>query len=252
MRLLLRHASSYRYPEPASLGPHVIRLRPAPHVRARIETYALRLAQEPDVRWQQDPAGNHVARVSFRSGVRVPRFDVEVEMVVDVQPVNPFDFFVDDSAERLPFAYHGDLAKELAPYLDRGDPAYAAGPRFAALLEALPTTGPTVPALVEINQKVHAATRYVIREEAGVWTPERTLEEGRGSCRDSAVLLIAALRARGIAARFASGYLVQLTDEGMIPDAPRGVSRDVVDLHAWAEAYVPGAGWIGFDATAWA
>ena len=249
MRLLLRHTSSYKYPEPASLGPHLIRLRPASHVRAKVETYALRIAQEPDVRWQQDPAGNHVARVSFRAGVRVPRFDVEVEMVVDVQPVNPFDFFVDDTAERLPFAYRDDLAKELAPYLDKDDPAYAIGPRFAALLETLPTAGPTVPALVEMNRKVHEATRYVIREEAGVWTPERTLEEGRGSCRDSAVLLIAALRARGVAARFASGYLVQLTDEGMIPDAPRGVSRDVVDLHAWAEAYVPGAGWVGLDAT---
>src|SRR6185369_14479221 len=112
-----------------------------------------------------------------------------------------------------------------------------------------PRAGATVPLVVELNSAVNRRIRYVIREEPGVWTPEETLERGRGSCRDSAVLLVAALRSRGLAARFVSGYLLQLTDEGMIPDAPRGVGRDVVDLHAWAEVYLPGAGWIGLDAT---
>jgi uncharacterized protein (DUF2126 family) len=106
-----------------------------------------------------------------------------------------------------------------------------------------------VPLLVALNEAVNKRIRYVIREEAGIWTPEETLAAGRGSCRDSAVLLMAALRSRGLAARFASGYLVQLADEGMIPDAPKGVARDVVDLHAWAEVFLPGAGWIGLDAT---
>ncbi len=249
MRLLLRHRSSYAYPAPASLGPHLVRLRPASHVRARVETYALRLDERASVRWQQDPAGNHVARVGYRAGTRVSSFDVEVEMVVDVQPVNPFDFFVDDTAERFPFRYRDDLARELAPYHATDDPALACGPSFEAFLAKLPTEGMTVPVVVEINRLVHEATRYVIRDEPGVFTPEQTLTEGRGSCRDSAVLLIAALRARGMAARFVSGYLVQLADEGMIPDAPKGVERDVVDLHAWGEVFIPGAGWIGLDAT---
>jgi len=149
----------------------------------------------------------------------------------------------------VPFTYPDRLDAELAPYLGTDDPAYRMGRRATELLEALPRSGATIGVLVELVQAVAREVAYVIRDEPGVWTPEETLAHGRGSCRDSAVLLVALMRSRGIAARFVSGYLVQLTDEGMIPDEPRGVSRDVVDLHAWAEAYVPGAGWIGFDGT---
>jgi uncharacterized protein (DUF2126 family) len=174
---------------------------------------------------------------------------VLVELAVDVRPVNPFDFFLDKRCETTPFAYPEELTRDTAPYLDMTDPAYAGGPRLDAFLAALPREGKTVDVLVEMNQAVKQRLRYVIREEAGVWTPEQTLAEGRGSCRDSAVLLVAALRSRGLAARFVSGYLVQLRDEGLIPDEPRGVARDVVDLHAWVEVYLPSAGWIGLDAT---
>ena len=116
-------------------------------------------------------------------------------------------------------------------------------------MKTLPWSGDTIELITALNSAVRARIAYVIRDEPGVWTPEDTVVHGRGSCRDVSVLLVALLRARGIAARFASGYLVQLADEGMIPDEPRGVARDVVDLHAWAEAFVPGAGWIGLDAT---
>ncbi|MBK7579311.1 MAG: transglutaminase family protein [Myxococcales bacterium] len=249
MRLLLTHRNHYRYPRPAGLGPHTVRLRPATHAKARIETHALHIEQECNVRWQQDPAGNHLARLTFPEGTRVSSLDLLVELAVDIRPVNPFDFFVDPLAEEAPFAYPDELTQDLLPYLDTTDAAYAGGERLTEFLRDLPQGGRTVDLIVELNRQVNARLKYVIREESGVWTPEQTLGEGRASCRDSAVLLVAALRSRGLAARFVSGYLIQLTDEGMIPDEPKGVGRDVVDLHAWAEVYLPGAGWIGLDAT---
>ncbi len=249
LRILLQHQSVYRYATPAALGPHQIRLRPASHVRARVEHYSLKVPDTALVRWQQDPFGNHVAHLSFRKGTRLDAMEVLVELAVDIRPVNPFDFFLDDRCEQVPFAYPAELTHDLAPFLDRADPAYATGPRFEALLASLPAGGPTVDFVVAVNQAVNQAVRYVIREEAGLWTPEETLAQGRGSCRDQAVLLIALFRARGLAARFASGYLLQLADEGMLPDEPKGVTRDVADLHAWCEVFLPGGGWIGLDST---
>ena len=249
MRLLVQHKSHYAFERPAALGPHKVRLRPANHTRARVETYALRIPQPCSVRWQQDPYGNHVAEVAFRKGTTVEALDVEVELAIDIRPVNPFDFFVDPRALEAPFEYPAELRQDLLPFLARADPSLFEGERVRALFGDMPREGDTVGLAVELNRRVNQAVRYVIREEAGIWTPEETLAAGRGSCRDSAVLLMAALRSRGLAARFVSGYLVQLTDEGMIPDEPKGVGRDVVDLHAWAEVYLPGAGWLGLDAT---
>jgi uncharacterized protein (DUF2126 family) len=223
-------------------------LRPATHTKAAIETYGLHVDPPCKLQWQQDPAGNHVARLTFEPKP-VNLLELLVEMAVDVRPVNPFDFFIDEACKTVPFAYPRELTEDLVPYLDVSDSEYANAERFDAFQKELPTDGKTIDLLVALNRAVHKRLRYVIREEAGVWTPEETLREGRGSCRDSAVLLVALLRSRGLAARFVSGYLVQLTDEGMIPDEPRGVSRDVVDLHAWAEVYLPGGGWIGLDAT---
>lgn len=249
MRVLIQHRSRYLYPRPALLGPQMIRLRPADHARAQIETYSLAIRPEHRLHWQRDPHGNRVARVTFRAGQATEVLEIMVELGVDIRPINPFDFFVDDRVKELPFSYPDRLDAELAQYLDTEDPAYRTGEQVAALSASLPSRGGTIDVLVELVRAVASEVRYVIRDEAGVWTPEETLAHGRGSCRDSAVLLVALMRARGIAARFVSGYLVQLTDEGMIPDEPKGVTRDVVDLHAWAEAYVPGAGWIGFDGT---
>ncbi|MGE5183589.1 MAG: transglutaminase family protein, partial [Acidobacteriota bacterium] len=249
MRVVVQHRSRYVYPSPTLLGPQLVRLRPADHARARVESYRLDVSPEHHLHWQRDPHGNHVARVTFKAGQRALALAITVELAVDLHPVNPFDFFVDERAKQAPFAYPDELAGELAAFLDTGDPAYRLGRRAIELLAQLPASGDTIGLLVEINRLVGEHVSYVIRDEPGVWTPEETLGHGRGSCRDSAALLVALMRARGIAARFVSGYLVQLADEGMIPDEPRGVDRDVVDLHAWAEAYVPGAGWIGFDGT---
>jgi uncharacterized protein (DUF2126 family)/transglutaminase-like putative cysteine protease len=248
MRVLVQHRSRYSYPSPATLGPQLIRLRPAQHTKARIETYGLHIKPTPTIRWQQDPNGNFIARASFEDRPPTTEFEVLVEMAVDIHQINPFDFFLDSSSERIPFEYPKNLAPELLQYLA---PIQPCGPetRLGQFLAGIPREGYTVASLVRLNSAVKQAIRYIIREEAGVWTPEETLTNGRGSCRDSALLLVACLREWGLAARFVSGYSIQLADEGLIPDQPKGVGRDVVDLHAWAEVYLPGAGWIGLDGT---
>ncbi|MCK6684546.1 MAG: transglutaminase family protein [Thermoanaerobaculia bacterium] len=249
MRILIQHKSRYDYREPAALGPQVIRLRPANHAKARVESYSLNIEPGGEIRWQQDPYGNHIARVTYKEGTRVPSFSVLVEIAAEIRPVNPFDFFLDEWAENFPFTYPPEVRQDLLPFLDLKEPETATGPLFEEFFSHLKNSGPTVELLVELNQAVNRRIRYVIREETGIWSPETTLAEGRGSCRDSSVLLVTVLRRLGFAARFVSGYLVQLTDEGMIPDEPKGVSHDVADLHAWTEVYLPGAGWIGLDAT---
>ena len=248
MRLHVLHRTSYRYPRPAALGPHQVRLRPATHARARVESYGLTISGDPEIHWLQDPFGNHVAHVSFKEGTRQEVLEVRVELAVDVRPVNPFDFFVDDRCKTWPFTYPDEFLQDLSPFLASSEDAEHR-PIIARFLESLPGQPDTVDEVVALNRHVNRTLRYITRDEPGIWTPEETLKNGRGSCRDSAVLLIAALRARGFAARFASGYLIQLTDEGMIPDEPKGVGRDVVDLHAWAEVFLPGAGWVGLDPT---
>jgi len=249
VRLFVRHRTAYRYPRPAALGPHLIRLRPTGQCKAKIETYALRVGQPSELRWQQDPNGNRVARATFAKGLRFEALDLTVEMAVEIRPVNPFDFFLDESAETSPFRYAPESLRELQPYLESAAERDSGSTGLRAFLEELPRDGPTVPLLVELNRRVSQRVRYIVRDDMGILTPEETLTAGRGSCRDSTALLIALLRARGFAARFVSGYLVQLTNEAMVPDQPRDVGRDKVDLHAWTEVFLPGAGWIGFDST---
>lgn len=245
MHVRIRHETRYAYDGPAAIGPHLVRLHPARHTRTRVLTYDLEVRPAPEVRWQEDPWGNRLARVTYPSGRLVEELVISVEAVLDVRPVNPFDFFVDDRCERVPFAYPDGLAGELAPFLAPRAP----GRRLAAWLADVPAEGPTTDVLVALNRRAAETVRYLIRDEPGIQTSEETLEKGSGSCRDIALLLADALRARGLAARFVSGYLVQLADEGNIPGERRGVAKDVVDLHAWAEAYVPGAGWVGLDGT---
>ena len=250
MRLLVQHHSTWTYPTPAVLGPHLIRLRPAAHAKAHIEQYALTVQPTGGaIRWQQDPAGNSVARLTYPTGTRVDALHVGVEFICDIAPANPFDFFVDDQCTVMPFVYTAEMSRDLAPELDTTHPSVAGGPRLAAFLDTLPRDGDTVQLLVALNAAVASVTRYIVREEVGIWTPEHTLTAGEGSCRDSAVLLMAVLRSRGLAARFVSGYLIQLVQDGTLPDAQNGTTGDSVSLHAWAEVYLPGGGWIGFDST---
>ena len=247
IRIALSHRTTYRYDRDVALSPHEIRLRPAPHCRTPVLAYSLTIEPASHfVNWQQDPYGNYVARVVFPE--RTPRLDVAVDLVAELSVQNPFDFFVEPYAEAFPFAYPPPLAKELAPFLERSDDGAALAQWVERFRAALPPL-PTVDLLVRVNRELKRDIAYVLRMEPGVQSPDETLALARGSCRDSAWLLVQILRRLGLAARFASGYLIQLVPDEKPSEGSPVLERDFTDLHAWAEAYVPGAGWIGLDPT---
>ncbi len=245
LHVALHHETLYRYDRPVKLGSQTIRLRPAPHCRTPITSYSLTVEPaEHFLNWQQDPQGNYLARVLVPERTRELR--VLVDLVAEMSVINPFDFFLEEGAQAWPFTYEPALAEELDPFLKQDAP----GPRLKRWLQAVehqPT--PLIDFLVEQNQRVQQAVDYVVRLEPGVQDPEESLALGSGSCRDSAWLLVHILRNLGIAARFASGYLIQLVPDEKPVKGPAGAAADFTDLHAWAEAYLPGAGWVGLDPT---
>jgi uncharacterized protein (DUF2126 family) len=245
IHVALNHVTHYRYDRRVTLSPQIVRLRPAPHCRTRILSYTLRIEPAQHfINWQQDPQSNYMARLVFLE--QTSEFRVEVDLVAEMAVLNPFDFFLAPYAEQAPFEYEATEAVELAPYLVR----LPLSPRFQAYLASIPRAPRrTIDFLVELNQRLARDVRYLIRMEPGVQTPEETLESGSGSCRDSGWLLVQLLRHLGLAARFVSGYLIQLTPDVKALDGPSGPSTDFTDLHAWCEAYLPGAGWIGLDPT---
>nr|WP_306456450.1 transglutaminase family protein [Pseudomonas sp. LJDD11] len=241
----MHHVTHYRYERPIALGPQVVRLRPAAHSRTRILSYSLKVQpQEHFINWQQDPQGNYLARLVFPEKTRELR--IEVDLVAEMVVFNPFDFFLEPYAEKIPFAYSADEQRELSSFLEK----LPLTPKFAAYLDGISREPlASIDFLVALNQRVHADISYLIRMEPGVQTPEQTLENASGSCRDSAWLLVQLLRHLGLAARFVSGYLIQLKADVQALDGPSGTEVDFTDLHAWCEVYLPGAGWVGLDAT---
>src|SRR4030095_11871239 len=245
IHVALRHATHYRYDREVNLGPQIVRLRPAPHCRSRVLSYSLRILPEKHfINWQQDPQANYLARLVFPETTR--EFRIEVDLVVEMAVINPFDFFLEPHAEEFPFEYESWQREELAPYFKK-EPLT---PLFDCYLRAIPRVkARSVNFLVDLNQKLANNIKYLIRLEPGVQTPEDTLARRSGSCRDSGWLLVQLLRHIGLAARFVSGYLIQLTPDVKSLDGPSGPAKDLTHLHAWAEVYLPGAGWIGLDPT---
>ncbi|RRJ98084.1 transglutaminase family protein [Opitutaceae bacterium TAV4] len=245
IHVALHHRTAYAYDRPINLGPQVIRLRPAPHCRTPIPAYSLKI--EPEgyfINWQQDPFSNHLARVVFPE--KITRFTVTVDLVAGMSVYNPFDFFLEPEAEKFPFTYAESLATELAPYRSRP----SLGQKLACFIRSLDLKPRrTIDFLVALNQRLFTEIRYIIRMEPGVQNAETTLAMRSGSCRDSAWLMVQVLRSIGLAARFVSGYLIQLKADVKSLDGPSGAEQDFTDLHAWCEVFLPGAGWVGLDPT---
>jgi uncharacterized protein (DUF2126 family)/transglutaminase-like putative cysteine protease len=246
IHVALHHRTTYRYDRPVNLGPQSVRLRPAPHCRSRVLAYALKVLPDPHfINWQQDPQSNHIARLVFPE--RTTELSIVVDLVAEMSSHNPFDFFLEPHAEKFPFEYEAVLHDDLAPYRKTLPPS----PLFDAFVATIPREPRgTSDFLVEANRRVFEHIEYGVRLEAGLQSPEETLAKRHGSCRDAGWLLVHVLRRLGFAARFASGYLIQLTpDTKPIDGGAAGPVTDLVDLHAWCEVYLPGAGWIGLDPT---
>lgn len=245
IRVALHHKTHYQYDRAVGLGPQLIRLRPAYHGRTPIVAYDLDVRPKDHfINWQQDPFANPVARLVFPK--KSTELSITVDLVADMSVINPFDFFLEEGFEAWPFEYAPEVKTQLAPYLVT-DPMT---PRLEEWMTSWPKSAERViDFLVEVNHNAQQHIEYTVRLEPGVQTPEETLRLARGSCRDSAWLLVQAFRNIGMAARFVSGYLIQLAPDEKPIDGPAGPTEDFCDLHAWTEVFLPGAGWVGLDPT---
>ncbi|MEO6969857.1 MAG: transglutaminase family protein [Chthoniobacterales bacterium] len=236
MKLGVRYETAYRYDVPVHFSRHEIRLFP----RGDVFTQLLRMEFETNegarVRFGRDVFDNCIASCSFSAPADELRFHLELDLTLEKK--NPFDFLLAPEATSLPFSYEPELERVLAPFRETDASAPLEIPRWERPQPEAPRS--TVTALVELNERLHECVGYERREEGPARPPAETLRLGRGACRDVAVLLAAVLRQCGLAARLTSGYLREADAES---------KRAEGSLHAWTEVYLPGAGWVGMDAT---
>ncbi|MBF0303042.1 MAG: transglutaminase family protein [Desulfamplus sp.] len=245
IQVALYHKTNYIYDRKIQLGSQIVRLRPAPHCRTPILSYSQTIKPENHfINWQQDTFSNYLARLNFTE--KTDKFSIVVDLVAEMIIINPFDFFLEPYAEKYPFTYQPELAKDLKPFLEAEPPGAKLKEYLASIDRREMNTNDF---LVKLNQGLEKTIKYNIRMEPNVQTTEDTLTKLSGSCRDSAWLLVQILRNMGLAARFVSGYLIQLAPDVKSLEGPSGPENDFTDLHAWTEVYLPGAGWIGLDAT---
>lgn len=236
-RYKIIHRTCYSFSDNVELKPHELRLRPLEGHQLRIESSTLKITPTATLRWQRDVEDNSVAIASFSS--RSNQLTIESEVIIQQYNEAPLDFLVSDYAINFPFSYNEEDKVVLLPYM------------ILALPEANPALNELISKIWKIDEQIQTYTllqrlttyinqtlTYGVREEPGVQSPQQTLSLGSGSCRDFAFLFIETARSLGLAARFVSGYLhtpPSQTDNGA--------------THAWAEVYLPGVGWKGFDPT---
>ncbi len=236
MKLGVRYETTYRYAAPVRFSRHELRLFPRSDVFTHLLRMKLATNDGADVRFGRDVFDNCVAACSFSGAATELRFELELDLAL--QKKNPFDFLLAPEAATLPFSYPAALSRVLAPFQKTEADSHLEIPRWERPSAAAPR--PTVAALVDLNERLHECVGYERREEGPARSPDDTLRLGKGACRDVALLLAAMLRQCGLAARLTSGYL---------READAGTRRAEGSLHAWTEVYLPGAGWIGMDAT---
>ncbi|MGE4552148.1 MAG: transglutaminase N-terminal domain-containing protein [Desulfovibrionaceae bacterium] len=243
MHLVLEHRTAYVFSRPVFLEPHVIRLAPRPDPAQRVLDFRLDLDPAPAGRWDGlDAEGNHAVQVWF-DGLH-SELGIRTRLEVETRRDNPFAFLPVAAGAVLPPELTPAHALALSPCLRRipglGGAADAPAALAAELARGVAAVeGGTLEFLLALNARLHGSLARLVRREPGLQTPAETLEQGRGACRDLAVLFMDVCRCAGVPARFVSGYHL----------GAAGTEADERDLHAWAEAWVPGAGWLGFDPT---
>ena len=236
MKLGIRYETAYRYAEPVHLSKHDLRLFPRVDVFTQIHRFSFETNPGAHVRFGRDVFDNCVASCSYPEPATELLFRLDLDLGLEKK--NPFDFLLSDDALCLPFTYPDALHRVLAPFMQTQVEDPLEIPRWERPQSSAPR--PTVATLVELNERLHECVGYERREEGPAYAPAETLRRGRGACRDVAPLLAAVLRQCGLAARLTSGYLREAESESL---------RAEGSLHAWTEVYLPGAGWIGMDAT---
>jgi transglutaminase-like putative cysteine protease len=245
VRITVDHLTEYQYERPVSFGEHSLYLRPRESQTIHVEFFDLESTPDGRLRWVRDCFNNVVAVVSF-GPQESNRLSFRVRMRFDVAEENPFDFILEPRAAEFPFSYDEREKSALAPYLESEE-----SERWPILDWARQNLGDpskpreTISLLTDLNLAIHRSIVYERRDEEGTQSANETLERGQGSCRDVAQLFVATSRQLGLAARFVSGYLY----EPVRPDGSVASNVAAGSMHAWAEVYLPGAGWRGFDPT---